>query len=66
MSETTGQHRVIPSCRVFLHLKEQTICLWGLGPKVLLHYTSFEPGYFIAWHPGRKAMHYVLGKDKSE
>lgn len=66
MSETTGQHRVIPSCRVLSHLKEQTIRLWGLGPKVLLQYTSFEPGYFIAWHPGRKATHYVLGKDKSE
>lgn len=65
MSETTGQHSVIPSCRVFLHLKEQTICLWGLESKTLLHYTSFEPGYFIALHLGRKAMHYVLGKGKS-
>lgn len=66
MSETTGQPSVIPSCRVFLHLKEQNTCLWGLGPKALLHSISFEPGYFIALHLGRQAMHYVLGKGKSE
>lgn len=63
MSETTGQPSVIPSCRAFLHLKEQNTCLWGLGPKALLHSISFEPGYFIALHLGR---HYVLGKGKSE
>lgn len=51
---------------VFWHLKGQNIWLWGVGPKALQHCMSFDPGYFIALHLGRKAMHYVLGKGKSE